>query len=115
MRILSDEARGIGLGEAGTDHDVLDLPAQSLLLRQAAEHLPASWQRERDLVEREPRNLLDQIDLAVTSRARQVGTVTWCGGLASCPLEAEQLEGTKLRRRVDLEPDRARSPGRVGR
>ena len=53
VRVLGDEAPGVGLGEAAADHHVLDEPSQPLLLAEPAEHLPPLWQRERHVAEAE--------------------------------------------------------------
>ena len=58
------EAPGVRLVEAGADEHVLDEPAQALLLRQPAAHVPPQRQRERHPVEDGARDLLDDVDLA---------------------------------------------------
>ena len=64
VRILGDEARRVRLVEPGAEQHVLDDAAQSLLLREPAEHLAPGGQRVRDLVEPDAADLLDEVDLA---------------------------------------------------
>ena len=64
IRILGDEAPRVGLGQPGSDEDVLDRASESLLLRQPALHVATQRKRVRDAVEQRPCDLLDEVDLA---------------------------------------------------
>ena len=64
LRVGGHERRRVDLGEPGADEHVLDETAQALHRRERAEHRPPHRQRERNLVEPEARDLLDQVDLA---------------------------------------------------
>ena len=73
--ILGHETRGVRLGEAAADEHVFDGAPQLLLAREAPDRVSARRQRERDIVEDEARNLLDEVGLArhVTRAPRRHG------------------------------------------
>ena len=62
--VVGAQARRVRLGEAEADERVLDAAAELLLARQRAEHRAPRGQRERDVLEPEARDLLDDVDLA---------------------------------------------------
>ena len=99
VRILGDEARRVRLGEPGADEHVLDEPAQPLLrerrpniARRCGSVYGTSSSRTR------PTSSTRSIS-RVTSRARQVGTVTV---QSSADLEAEPLEDRVAARRAAI-------------
>ena len=105
VRVARDEAPCVGLAEATARHDVLRHPPQALILREAAEHRAPRGQRERDVVEPEACDLLDEVDLArhvagAPGRDGHAPVVAFTGDL-----EAEPLEDAPLLGGVDLEPD----------
>ena len=62
--IVGPQRRRVRLGEPEAGERVLDAPAEPLDRRERAEHLPPRRKRERDVLEPEPRDLLDDVDLA---------------------------------------------------
>ena len=104
-RIGRDEAPRVCLGEAGPDERVLDDTAQTLLLREAATDVAPQRHRERDAVEKRPRDLLDDVDLAcdVARAPGRHGHVPCVGDVEA---EPEQRRALLLGR--DVEADHPR-------
>ena len=107
VRVAPDEAGRVRLGEPRADEDVLDRPAESLRRGEHAEHGPAPRQRERNVVELEPRDLLDQVDLA-RDVARAPGRSGHGSGRPGSNPSRRRIESCSRVRH--LEPDERRGP-----
>ncbi len=98
---LGDEGRRVRLGEAAADEHFLDDSSQPLPAREAAEGRVALGQRERDLFHLEPRDLLDEVDLA-----RDIAGAPGRNPEAAVrALEADLREDGRLLGRCDVESD----------
>ena len=64
VRVVRLQRVRVRLEEAAADEHVRDLAPETLLERQPAEHLAPGRKRRRHLLEMEPRDLLDEVDLA---------------------------------------------------
>ncbi len=106
-RIRGDEAPRVRLGQSGADERVLDDPAKTLLLRQPTMDVPSQRHRERDAVENGRAISSTRSISRVTSRARQVGTVTF---QSSRDVEAESDERRALLLGREVDPDHLRRP-----
>ena len=104
-RIGRDQAPRVRLGEPGPDERVLDDAPQTLLLREPATDVAPERHRERDAVEKRPRDLLDDVDLArdVARAPRRHGDVPVVGDV-----EAEPEQGRALLLGRDVEADHSR-------
>ena len=99
--VVGTQRRRVRLGEPEAGQDVLDATSELLHRRQRAEHLPPLGQRERDLLEPEARDLLDDVDLARHVARAERGH----DDVAVAALEAEPLEPARLLggRRLDAD------------
>ena len=96
----------VRLVHAGADEHVRDEPAKALLVGKPAEHRLTCRKRRRHVLEPEPRDLLDDVDVAAhVARAPGRDPNRPVAG----DLEPEPLEAVALLGLGDLEPDRATS------
>ena len=102
LRRRRHERRRVDLGEPERDEHVLDATAQALERRECAEHGPPHRQRERNLVQPDAGDLLDQVDLAshVAAPPRRHRHVP-----VDVDVEAEAAQDRALLVRGSLEPD----------